>query len=104
VTNLNPPTPETALAMRAMLCKNWKPANGVLDLRGARISLPADFPEIQPFTVVFCLPDFRDEPTLAHLRSLVRTRCGQADLDAAQAPDPLDEASALLAALERAAA
>ena len=89
-----------ALAMRAMLCKNWKPANGVLDLRGARVSLPADFPEIQQFNVVFCLPDFRDAATVAHLRALTRKHRGEAAVTKAAALSGLDEASDLLASLD----
>lgn len=97
MTDPNAPTPEAALALRAMTCPNWKVANGVLDLRGARL---ANLPPLSGFNVVFCLPDFRDAQTLEHLRSLVRTRCGEAAVTAAQVSDPLDEAALLLTALD----
>jgi hypothetical protein len=66
------------LAMRAMTCKKWRVRDGVLDLRGTRL---ANLPALVGFSVVFCLPDFRDAETLNCLLERVREAWGDPTIE-----------------------
>ena len=76
--------PYHKLAIRAMTCSKWRIRNGVLDLRGSRIQ---NLPPLDGFSVVFCLPDFRDEATLACLLDRVREAWKDPTIEVRTLPD-----------------
>lgn len=74
----------TALATRAMTCPKWRVQNGVLDLRGSRLK---DLPPLVGFSIVFCLPDFRDAETLNCLLERVRDAWKDPTIEVDAMPD-----------------